>query len=690
MSLFHAALQPALDSNGDPISGAKWWFYVSGTSTAAEVFGDADFGTSLGTSVEADADGTFPPIYLNDAVTYRAVKKTAAGATINNSDIDPVNGSSTPPGRWVTVDQYRYNGAVIRTDTEALNALAAAVGDGVNGLIDGDFEIDSAIIFDGKSNFKLVQNGLITIADGTPTNEPYSAFHFIDCEHVVVEGIRVDGNRDNRTTAEDSGHLIKIKNSKHMAFHNCEANNGICDGWFIFVDTGGAPTEDQLPGNLHFENCWADNNWRNGCSIIDGYGITFIGGGFTNTTGSWDDASGPGAGIDIEPDNWPAWIQDRLRYVRLYGVLFSGNQGFGLQTVNNNGIRAITVQDCVFLDNQAGAMTLSGNNINVIRPYIEEWDDSAYTTNLSANAKRGLIDIPTEPSTGKKITIDGPIFRDITATSATQYLIYQHASASPDLEIRNIDVKDVAIEVLHLRGVRTSVKGGLIEDCTKSGAVNLIGADALIEHVSFVQQTGGHITTQGVRAHVRFVSSIEPTISVGAPIIRLFEAGAHCSDCKIYKATPAAGIGISWDAAPDNVSDNTVTGITGDPLRSVAGMPTVQRGNIIDGVGIESDFIALTDAATITPNLLLGRNFTVTLGGSRTLANPTNMRTGQKGQIVVTQDATGSRTLSYGAAWRWEGGSKTLTTTANAVDVIDYEVVSGSLIYATLRKAYAA
>ena len=58
----------------------------------------------------------------------------------------------------------------------------------------------------------------------------------------------------------------------------------------------------------------------------------------------------------------------------------------------------------------------------------------------------------------------------------------------------------------------------------------------------------------------------------------------------------------------------------------------------------------LTDGATITPDFGANQNFTVTLGGNRALANPSNMVVGQTGSIFIVQDGTGSRTLSYGSS----------------------------------------
>jgi hypothetical protein len=94
---------------------------------------------------------------------------------------------------------------------------------------------------------------------------------------------------------------------------------------------------------------------------------------------------------------------------------------------------------------------------------------------------------------------------------------------------------------------------------------------------------------------------------------------------------------------------------------------------------------ALSDGATITPDFAVANNYSVTLGGNRTLANPTNLTAGQSGCIWITQDGTGSRTLAYGSQWDFTGGTApTLTTAASSVDCLVYAVQSSTKITATL------
>jgi len=93
----------------------------------------------------------------------------------------------------------------------------------------------------------------------------------------------------------------------------------------------------------------------------------------------------------------------------------------------------------------------------------------------------------------------------------------------------------------------------------------------------------------------------------------------------------------------------------------------------------------LTDGATITPDFSANNHYEVTLGGNRTLANPTNVVAGQSGVIRIVQDGTGSRTLAYGSNFKFSNGAApVLTTTANAVDLLVYFVESSSRIAARL------
>jgi hypothetical protein len=125
----------------------------------------------------------------------------------------------------------------------------------------------------------------------------------------------------------------------------------------------------------------------------------------------------------------------------------------------------------------------------------------------------------------------------------------------------------------------------------------------------------------------------------------------------------------------------------GAAVQTVAVSPTVAHTFT---AGIRGEITTLTDGATITPDMDDSNNFTVTLEGNRTLANPTNLTAGQSGSIFIVQDGTGSRTLAWGSYWDFAGGTApTLTTTASAVDRVDYVVRTSTSIHAVFTADYS-
>lgn len=81
----------------------------------------------------------------------------------------------------------------------------------------------------------------------------------------------------------------------------------------------------------------------------------------------------------------------------------------------------------------------------------------------------------------------------------------------------------------------------------------------------------------------------------------------------------------------------------------------------------------LTDGASISWNLDNAQAAFVDLGGNRTLDNPTNMKAGATYILRVIQDTSGSRTLAFGNAYLFSGGTApTLTTAGGSVDLLTF------------------
>ncbi|NJK40574.1 MAG: DUF2793 domain-containing protein [Acaryochloridaceae cyanobacterium SU_2_1] len=99
--------------------------------------------------------------------------------------------------------------------------------------------------------------------------------------------------------------------------------------------------------------------------------------------------------------------------------------------------------------------------------------------------------------------------------------------------------------------------------------------------------------------------------------------------------------------------------------------------------------VGLTDGSTIAVDGSLSNTFTITLGGNRTLGNPTNLQAGAVYNFHVSQDATGGRTLSYGTAYKFGAdGAPTLSTLANEVDWLSFQTIGSDLRFAGIKNGF--
>lgn len=169
------------------------------------------------------------------------------------------------------------------------------------------------------------------------------------------------------------------------------------------------------------------------------------------------------------------------------------------------------------------------------------------------------------------------------------------------------------------------------------------------------------------------------------------------------QVTLVAGSGVTFASSDNLLSTRTQSaqiaiiadggnafGVIGERNAPSTGVALLAQANVFTKAQTVTP-VALTDAASIATDASLSNTFTVTLGGNRTLANPTNLANGCIYNWRVKQDGTGSRTLAYGSKFKWPGGTApTLTTTAGATDFISGQYFSDTdTILCTSLKAFA-
>lgn len=571
---------------------------------------------------------------------------------------------------YLTPEDFAYDGIIARTDTEKLQAFFDALGGGQNGRIDKDYTIDDKILISAKSNFYVACTGKITAADTMPVSSDKEMLHFEGCTHFYVEGLRVDGNRAGRGAAEQPAQNIRMGSCHYFVFRDCISDNAPVDGWIFNTTT----PSDTSTHNSHFilEDCWADNAYRNGMSVAQANHVLILGGGFTNTNGTI-----PQAGIDLEAD--PGNPDNSLQHIVVKGTYFAGNSGYGIN-VSQSKPRNIVFEDLVLIDNVKGAISWAAISGSIVRPFI-----SGHTN----SATRGAIDISATAGVGN-VVIDRPIFRNVTANTGTRPLVYVHGSSAGNVTVRDINV-DSCRQVVNFQAPNCRLIGGRADGVTAFGAVNMQSDGGVCEGFTCTNYTLGVVIVNANRVRVSDCDFYDYASNNEWGSI-FWQSGTNgiCERNTVRQSTPVSNqSAFRADVELDRFVGNRIIGYTGSAQLNVTAAPAFQDDNSIDGLVIDHDFQALTDQANITANLVQGRFWTVTLGGNRTLVNPTNMRVGQTGSIAIKQDATGSRTLAFGSAWKFEGGSKTLSTAANTIDVIDYEVVDANTIYASLRKAFS-
>lgn len=136
------------------------------------------------------------------------------------------------------------------------------------------------------------------------------------------------------------------------------------------------------------------------------------------------------------------------------------------------------------------------------------------------------------------------------------------------------------------------------------------------------------------------------TTPVDADEIGLVDSAASYGLKKLTWANLKAGIKSYYDSVTATLTNKTLT----NPANTAQ---------------------TLTDAATISWDAASGATASVTLGGARTLAAPTNLKTGGRYALKVVQDGSGSRTLTWNAVFKWPAATPpTLSTAAGKVDLV--------------------
>jgi len=187
-----------------------------------------------------------------------------------------------------------------------------------------------------------------------------------------------------------------------------------------------------------------------------------------------------------------------------------------------------------------------------------------------------------------------------------------------------------------------------------------------------VRLRSGSTTRYGTIVSSSFGTSTTVTITV--------DSGSLSASHSIAAVAALTDDGVPRNSFARLASTNTFTAANlFQATTSFSAVAVFQGGMSVSGAAVFRNAVAtppftLTfSAATFAPDLSLGTDFIASLSGSAIFSAPSNVTVGQRGRIILDQNATGGFSVSFASAYVFEGGQVALPDlTANGRTVIDY------------------
>ena len=364
---------------------------------------------------------------------------------------------------------------------------------------------------------------------------------------------------------------------------------------------------------------------------------------------------------------------------------FSGNNSTTSFTMSQSAPDANSIE--VFVDNvrqePTSAYTVNGTTLSFTGT------PATGTNNIYVVHKQGVIGNGLLPTSGRStdrvvnMTVDGdlntkgniagnvlhPITLDGTDGSST------NAGDNLVLEGTDTSATNAGDMILHEVDTDDLNKVGQIDTATFQFDNNVLVKGSVEVQGSLKAPTTGDsvVIESGTDATTGFLilDSSAASTDVGEQI--LFEDGTgdpanyFNNNIKFSGDVKVGGATITEDTTNNQLQiNNQVISFN----RSVLGATQIVASDTFKGA---------TDSVLLDFNV--HQNFIITLDGNVTLANPTTENVGQTGIMVFIQDGSGSRSLTVASDYETVGGAGiTLSTAANATDIVPYIVIASNRI----------
>lgn len=264
-----------------------------------------------------------------------------------------------------------------------------------------------------------------------------------------------------------------------------------------------------------------------------------------------------------------------------------------------------------------------------------------------------------------------PTITNDTTTNSTHYVVFEDATTGSASSVKVSSTKltfNPSTGMLTATGLTGPLTGNA-SSATYASAVTLTADNTTnaTNYPLFVNAATGNLSPRtdtgftynpstGILTATGFGGALNGTVGATTP-----STGAFTT---LSASSTVSGTGFStYLASPPAIGGTTAAAGTFTSLTST-GLTTLKTFK-------ETVYAGGSQVSAYTPDYNNGTVHTVTLTGNVTFGAPTNMTAGTSLTLILSQDATGSRTGTWNASYKFAGGTTPLSTTASAIDVVN-------------------
>ena len=296
----------------------------------------------------------------------------------------------------------------------------------------------------------------------------------------------------------------------------------------------------------------------------------------------------------------------------------------------------------------------TGVNIDVYQNKLRFWEDGGSNRGayIDLTAAGNSVGTNLLSGGGGATTLDA--LSDVVITAAASGDILQYNGTNwVDVPALNLEVGSAgtALEVEVLADSTNAVRYPMFSDVTTGTTPGRIDAGLTYNPSTNTLTTTTFVGDLSGNASTASSASVGSTVTLTAD-----------------NSTNATNYPLFVNAATGNLSPRTDTGFTYNPSSGTL-TTSVLSGATLNGY--KETVFGITYNASITPNWSNGTVQTVTLTGNTAFAAPSNMTAGTSLTLIIRQDATGGRTATWNASYKFAGGVPSLSTAISAIDTVN-------------------